>query len=135
MANTREISVLDPRVEAHARAIQRELRPALEKLVATLGKSLTASIVGRDLKTIGRWLAGQGPRRDDEKRRVWDLLQIVELLLATNSPSTVCAWFIGMNPELDDESPAKVLGEDDGRGRSVMAAARAFVTTDPRNVA
>lgn len=107
--------------------------PAIEILVQTLGKSLTASIVGRDLKTIRRWLSGQGPRRDDEKRRIWDLLQIVELLLATNSSSTVYAWFIGMNPDLDDESPADLLAED-GRARSVMAAARAFVAVDRSHV-
>jgi hypothetical protein len=126
MSSTPEAPAVHPRVEAHARALQRELVPAVEILVEILGKALTAVIVGRDLKTIGRWLAGQGPRRDDEKRRIWDSLQIVELLLASHSPSTVCAWFIGMNPALDDESPAQVLAED-GRARAVMAAARAFV--------
>lgn len=126
--------MLRPRVDAHARAITRGLVPAVEILVDTLGKSLAASIVGRDNKTIGRWLAGQGPHRDDEKRRVWDLLQIVELLLAANSSSTVGAWFIGMNPELDDASPAEVLAEED-QARSVMAAARSFVAADQSNVA
>jgi hypothetical protein len=113
------------RTEAHARAIERELLPAVQILVDTLGKGLTAVVVGRDLKTVRRWLTGQGPHRDDEKRRVWDVLQVVELLLANNSPSTVGAWFVGMNPELDDQSPADLLAED-GQARAVMAAARSF---------
>lgn len=35
------------------------------------------------------------------------------------------AWFMGMNPQLGDESPIEALRE--GRVRDVMAAARAFV--------
>lgn len=41
-------------------AVKRGLVPAVEILVDTLGKSLTAAIVGRDNKSIGRWLAGEG---------------------------------------------------------------------------
>lgn len=125
MTTAMEAPTLDIRVEAHARAIKRELVAAVEALVDTLGKALTAQIVGRDSKTVGRWLAGHGPNRDEEKRRVWDALQIVELLLASNSPSTVSAWFIAMNPALDDASPADLLAED-GQARAVMAAARVF---------
>jgi hypothetical protein len=49
-------------------------------------------------------------------------------LLATDSPAVVRAWFMGMNPQLDDENPAEVLAE--GRSREVMAAARAYVNAD-----
>lgn len=45
------------------------------------------------------------PRRDEDQRRVIDTLQVVELLLTGDSPSVVRAWFIGMNPQLDDERP------------------------------
>jgi hypothetical protein len=129
MSSTLEALVTRSRVQAHSRAIERELTPAVMSLVETLGKALVAVIVGRDAKTVRRWVAGQGPRNDDEQRRIWDALQIVELLLSTNSTSTVRAWFMGMNPQLDDESPAEVLAED-GRARVVMAAARAYVNAD-----
>ncbi|NNC14084.1 hypothetical protein HII28_19675 [Planctomonas sp. JC2975] len=83
-----------------------------------------AVIVDRDVKTITRWTADQGPSGDEEQRRVIDTLQIVELLLAEDSPSVVRSWFMGMNPQLDDQNPAEVLAE--GRAREVMAAARAY---------
>lgn len=112
------------RQHAHTSALERELTPAVKSLVETLGKALVAVIVGRDVKTVTRWIAGQGPRGDDEQRRIRDTLQIVELLLSGDSPSTVRAWFMGMNPQLDDENPAELLAE--GRAREVMAAARAY---------
>ncbi|MDN4599336.1 hypothetical protein ACF1AJ_19635 [Leifsonia sp. NPDC014704] len=116
------------RQQAHLRALESEITPAVKSLVETLGKALVAVIVNRDVKTVTRWVAGQGPRGDDEQRRVIDTLQIVELLLSGDSPSVVRAWFMGMNPQLDDENPAEVLAA--GRAREVMAAARAFVNAD-----
>lgn len=43
------------------------------------------------------------------------------------SPSFVArrAWFIGLNPQLDDVSPAEAI--HDGRLKEAKAAARAFV--------
>lgn len=110
---------------AHQRAVESELTPAVKSLTETLGKALVAVIVNRDVKTISRWIAGQGPSGDDEQRRIIDTLQIVELLLTGDSPAIVRAWFMGMNPQLDDQNPAEVLAE--GRARDVMAAARAYV--------
>lgn len=34
------------------------------------------------------------------------------------------AWFVGMNPQLDDDSPAEAI--HGGRLKEAMAAARAF---------
>ncbi|SEB78967.1 hypothetical protein SAMN04489806_1781 [Paramicrobacterium humi] len=113
------------RQQAHVRAVEADLGPAVKSLVDTLGKALVAVIVGRDVKTVSRWAAGQGPSGNDEQRRIIDTLQIVELMLIGDSPSVVRAWFMGMNPQLDDESPAEVLAE--GRAREVMRAARAYM--------
>lgn len=110
---------------AHTRAVEADFIPAVKSLAETLGKALLAVIVNRDVKTISRWIAGQGPSRAEEQRRVIDTLQVVELLLTGDSPSVVRAWFMGMNPQLDDENPAEVLAA--GRAREVMAAARAYV--------
>jgi hypothetical protein len=124
MSSTLQVPAPRKRRQAHARAVETDLTPAVRSLVDVLGKGLVAVIVGRDVKTITRWVAGQGPRGDDEQRRIRDSLQIAELLLASDSPATVRAWFMGMNPDLDDESPAEVLAG--GRARDVMAAAREF---------
>ena len=56
--------------------------------------------------------------------------QIAELLIQSESPQTVRAWFMGMNPQLDDRSPALVLaaeGNDQVQVRDVLHAARAFL--------
>ena len=42
-----------------------------------------------------------------------------------DSSRVVKAWFIGLNPQLDDESPAEAIRE--GRLKEAMSAARAFV--------
>ena len=46
-------------------------------------------------------------------------------LLAEESPHTVRAWFLGLNPQLDDESPAQSIREGDFR--DVLVAAKAFL--------
>ena len=45
--------------------------------------------------------------------------------LAFEGARTIKAWFIGMNPELDDVSAAEVLRS--GRVQDVLGAARAFL--------
>lgn len=52
--------------------------------------------------------------------------QVFQLIQTVDAPHTVRAWFMGMNPQLDDVSPAEALA--DGDHRAVMAAARAFTT-------
>jgi len=112
------------RLAAHSRAIKSELTTAVRSLVETLGKAVIDVIVGRDVKTDARWVTGEDPRDSEEKRRIFDTLQIVEFLLTGDSPSVVRAWFMAMNPQLDDENPADLPAE--GRAREVVAAARAY---------
>ena len=103
-----------------------ELSIALGVLHEVLGPALIAVIVGRDVATIERWRAdGDGPADIREQRRVVDTLRIVDLLLRVESPAVTRAWFMGMNPDLDDANPAELLAED--RAREVLAAARNHV--------
>jgi len=50
---------------------------------------------------------------------------VFQLLMSVESPHTVRAWFTGMNPQLDDLSPAEAVRG--GQDRAALAAARAFV--------
>jgi len=112
------------RLAAHTRAIKSDLTTAVKSLVETLGKAVVAVIAGRDVKTVSRWVTGQGAQGSEEQRRIFERLQIVELLLMGDSHSVVRAWFMGKYPQLDDENPAELLAE--GRAREVMAAARTY---------
>ena len=92
-----------------------------------LGQKLAAFMVGvDDPKTVGKWAAEKHVPRDLEvERKLRDAYLVFRLLLTKESPYTVRAWFVGLNPQLDDESPATAIR--DGRTRDVLVAARAFL--------
>lgn len=102
--------------------------PAIARyLNENLGPKLTAHLVGKDPQTVARWVKGQQkPPQDEVERKLRGAFQIFSLLVQTDSRHVVRAWFIGMNPQLEDRSPADVIA--DGDTRAAMVAARAFVT-------
>jgi hypothetical protein len=51
--------------------------------------------------------------------------QVIQTLERKEADATIRAWFMGMNPQLDDLSPAETIRE--GINREVSAAARAFL--------
>lgn len=59
------------------------------------------------------------------ERRLRAAYEIAQLLVRFDSSRVVKAWFIGLNPQLDDESPAEAIRE--GGLKEAMNAARAFV--------
>jgi hypothetical protein len=81
----------------------------------------------RDGKTVTRWANGEvsDVRDYTVEQRLRTAYEIAQLLLIEESPRTVRAWFIGLNPELGDTSPAEAISE--GRLKDVLAAARAFI--------
>ncbi|MBA2695544.1 MAG: hypothetical protein H0U62_06790 [Actinobacteria bacterium] len=92
-----------------------------------LGPKLVAYLVGKSAQTVARWADGtQAPPQPDVERKLRGAFQIVQLLVETDSRHVVRAWFIGMNPQLEDRSPAEVVASGDLR--AVMAAARAFTS-------
>ncbi|MFN8635983.1 MAG: XRE family transcriptional regulator [Chloroflexota bacterium] len=95
------------------------------ELERVLGQRLTAAIAGvADAKAVGKWARGERAPRPDAEQHLRDAYYVMRLLLQVETPATVRAWFIGMNPELDDRSPALALGEDAAR---VLQAARTFL--------
>lgn len=94
-----------------------------------LGPALTQLIAGKDRQTVARWMSGkQLPKSLEVERRIRAAYQIFMFLAhdpqAPQSPHTVRAWFMGMNGQLDDMSPAEAIAEN--RTREAMAAARAY---------
>lgn len=90
-----------------------------------LGPKLTAFMVGKDQQTVARWVKGtQRPPQDDVERKLRAAFQIFQLLSENDTRHVIRAWFLGMNPQLDDLSPAEAIAN--GELREVMAAARAF---------
>jgi hypothetical protein len=56
-------------------------------------------------------------------------LQVALMIADADGPEVARAWFQGLNPQLDDRAPARLLrdGDLDEVGREVVAAARAFL--------
>ncbi len=112
--------------QAHRLSIRVPLDGAVRELQGLLSRRLTAYIAGvKDAKTVTRWVNGETTdMRQASEERVRTAYEIMQLLLAFDSPEVVRAWFIGLNPELGDVSPAEALHE--GRLKEALSAARAF---------
>jgi hypothetical protein len=119
--------VRDASTVAHRKTVESSVADIAAFLQDAMGQKLVAFMVGvEDPKTIGRWAAEkrlpQDPAAEQKLRAAY---QVFRLLATQESPHTVRAWFVGLNPQLDDESPAAAISE--GRVRDVMVAAKAFL--------
>lgn len=111
--------------QAHRNAVTFEIDDVARFLQENLGQKLVAYLADvADPKTVGKWIAGRKPRADAEER-LRAAFQIFHLLQTEESPHTVRAWFVGMNPQLDDVSPAQAIRE--GRFRDALVAAKGYV--------
>jgi hypothetical protein len=111
--------------EAHRRVTESDVQQITEYLDEVLGRKLVATLAGvKDQKAVARWASGERSPRTGAEERLRAAYQIFRLLNA-EAPHTVRAWFIGLNPQLDDESPIIVIQE--GRLREAMVAARAYL--------
>jgi hypothetical protein len=95
-------------------------------LQEVLGSKLVAFIASvKDDAAVGQWASGKRGMSRQTEDRLRAAYQVFAFLQKTDNNHVVRAWFIGMNPQLDDISPAEALRE--GREKDVMAAARSFV--------
>lgn len=110
--------------EAHRRATEATIADLVKTLQEVLGRQLVAALAGVDVKTTDRWAEGQSKPRQESETRLRTAFQIYQLLLSRDSEHTARAWFLGLNPQLDDVSPIEALRE--GRLREVVVAAKSF---------
>ena len=108
------------------RAIRTPLPEISQRLQELYGQKLTAVMCGiRDEKAVGKWARGERRPHPATEQRLRDAFWITELLMQREAPQTVRAWFMGINPNLDDRAPALALAE--GRVTEVLQAAQAFL--------
>jgi hypothetical protein len=114
-------------IQAHQRAIRASVAEVAAVLQELFGQKVTATIAGvQDSRAIGKWSRGERTPHPDAERTLRETLRIADFLLQEEPPEVVRAWFVGLNPMLDDRPPALVVGEDPGQ---VMRAARSFLAT------
>lgn len=111
---------------AHISATQLETSDIVASLKGRLGSKLLALMIDTTDRTVDRWVERRsGPTSLIQEQRLRTAYQVFEMLKGDDADPTIRAWFMGMNPQLDDVSPAEALAED--QFREVLAAARAFL--------
>jgi hypothetical protein len=118
-----------PDLEAHREATSAGFPQVVQALVSIIGRKLTAYVASvKDARAIDRWLQNAIPQKDVEQR-IRLAYHIAAMLEKFDSHAVVQAWFLGLNPELDDRVPISLLREGDleVNGKEVLRAARAFV--------
>jgi hypothetical protein len=102
-----------PELRAHREAISLEFPEIVQRLVEMIGRKLTAYIGGvKDVRALDRWLAGAEPY-GDAKERLRLAFQVVTTLSEHDWPTVVQARLTGVNPELGDRVPLRLLREGD----------------------
>jgi hypothetical protein len=103
--------------------VVKELRHMLgPRLVAYLGAV-------KETRAVHEWADGDRTPNDATRQRLRLALQIALVIEGADGREITQAWFQGLNPQLDDRSPARLLreGDVDEVGPAVIAAARAFL--------
>lgn len=112
--------------EAHRQVTESSIQQITQYLEEVLGRKLVATLADvKDQKAVARWASGERAPRSGTEERLRVAYQIFRLLMAVEAPHTVRAWFIGLNPQLHDESPILVIRE--GRFQEAMVAAKAYI--------
>ncbi len=98
-------------------------------LTEIVGRKLTAYIAGiEDTAVLDQWINGTEPYGEVEERLRFTY-QVARTLSQRDSPRIVQAWLTGVNPELGDRVPLRVLRDGDLStvAPEILGAARAFI--------
>jgi hypothetical protein len=122
-----------PDLASYAEAMRLDTAVLVKGLREVLGAKLVAYLGGvRETRAVRQWADGvRGVQDPVDERRLRLAYQVAGLLSVREPAGVVAAWFQGLNPDLGDRSPARVLREDDLdlAGPLVLAAARSFAAT------
>lgn len=113
------------RSSSRNRSVQVDVRDVSDTLVRVLGRQLLSSILDQSVHTIQGWAADESVPSAEDARRLCNAYKVYALLSTVEGDATIRAWFMGMNSQLEDASPAEALAAD--HVRDVMFAARSFV--------
>lgn len=129
MAVTHSASPPRPDLQAHREALTLQFPDLVKNLVGIIGKKLTAYIGSvADVRALDRWMSGTVPYKDTEAR-LRLAYHVAKMLRDHSVGSIVQAWLTGLNPELGDRAPVRLLREGDIEedGPKILDAARSFI--------
>ena len=114
---------------AHREALRLPATAVVAKLVEIVGRKLTAYIGGvKDARAVDRWIVG-GEIYGDAESRLRFAFQVARTLSEHDSPAVAQAWLTGVNPELGDRVPLRLLRENeiDEVASAILSAVRAYL--------
>lgn len=118
----------DRSTAAHLHTTRLAIANIAETLQDVLGQKLTAHLAGlTDTKAIGEYAKGTRTPRPEVESRLRLAFQVFQIIVDADSDHVARAWFIGLNPQLNDDTPADAIRND--RLKDVVIAARAFVNS------
>lgn len=128
---TMSIPLPRPDLDAHAHAMRAGFATVAHELRELLGARLVAYLGGvKETRAVHEWAETGREPSGQVQLRLRLALQIAAMIAETEGATVAQSWFQGLNPQLDDRSPARLLrdGDLDEVGPLVVAAARAFLS-------
>ena len=119
-----------PGLAAHTLAVRSTFPEVVTALRALVGPRLVAYLGSvRETRAVHQWAEGVRAPGEAVQLRLRVALQVASMLAEAEGPRIAQAWMQGLNPQLDDRSPARLLreGDVDEVGPAVIGAARAFL--------
>lgn len=119
-----------PDLAAHARAMRLGFPELAGELRALLGARLVAYLGGvEETRAVHQWAQGARAPAEAVRRRLRLAHQLAASIEAVDGAAVAQAWMQGLDPQLEDRSPARLLreGEIEEVGPALVGAARAFL--------
>lgn len=120
-----------PDLGAADRAMRMTTTEAFDAASQLLGPRLVAYICGvSETRAVREWAGGIRVPRDpsvEDKARL--MVRVASFIADHDGRGVAQAWFQGLNPQLEDRSPARLLreGDVDVVGPEIIQASRAFI--------
>ena len=123
------ISASRPDRAASREVLRLPVSEIVKYLVGLIGRKLTAYVCGvRNVRAVDRWMNGSELQCDAEQRLRF-AFQLVRMLAEKENSIVIQSWLTGLNPELGDRVPLRMMRENDLEtvASEIMGAARAFL--------
>lgn len=123
------MTIATPGLRAYEVSVRSDVAELVSELRELLGAKLVAYLGSvSETRAVRQWADGDRKPSAAVVRRLRLAYQVAGLLAERDQPRVIQAWFQGMNPQLDDWAPARMIreGAPDDVGTRILAAARAF---------
>lgn len=93
--------------------LSRRLRSATER--TDLDRADVANLLGTNPRTVARWLAEESEPRTEVRRRLLEVLAVLEQLSGVLQPQAAHDWLFSPNVMLEHRKPIDLLGSGEWR--------------------